>query len=330
MSVPSPLASPARLIAEIPGILGFHPSNSVIFLLLRQEEGSTFSLGPGLRMDAGDTDSLRDIAGCINSFDPDVVFAVISSEVPNFGFISDITTAGISGLDIVWHCRGISEDEPFTAIWTAGPAHTYNASMLAGLISPIHSALSTRDLLSKGDLIACDREEALDTLVFDPRRHEAGEALLTRATALLDQLGPIRDLILPLRQDLAAGRHNEAQARIVASMLASADVRDLALGELLSCPELAEELLADLAQQLADTELRAGALAMLACVLMASGHHARASLAIKAAGAASREHRLTQLLTEASLVGALEVLVPALDEGIHVGRVKANIPEPVH
>lgn len=41
MSVPSPLTSPARLIAEIPGILGFHPANSVVFLLLRQEEGSS-------------------------------------------------------------------------------------------------------------------------------------------------------------------------------------------------------------------------------------------------------------------------------------------------
>src|SRR5699024_10006929 len=107
------------------------------------------------------------------------------------------------------------------------------------------------------------------------------------------------------------------------------DVRDLALGELLERPEQAEELLTDLAQQLATPELRAGALSQLACILMVGDHHARASLAIKAAGAASRDHRLTQLLTEASLVGALEVLVPALDEGIHVGRIKAGIPEPV-
>ncbi|CAB0776853.1 hypothetical protein FRC0182_00627 [Corynebacterium diphtheriae] len=329
MSVPSPLASPARLIAEIPGILGFHPSNSVIFLLLRQEVGRTFSLGPVLRMDAGDTDSLPDIAGCINSFDPDVVFSVISSEVPNFGFVSDLTQAGIGNLDIIWHCRGISEDEPFTAIWTAEPAHTYNAAMLAGLISPIHSALSTRDLLSKGDLIACDREEALDTLVFDPRRREAGEALLTRATALLDQVGPIRDLILPLRQDLAAGRRDEAQTRLVAAMVASADARDLALGELLQHPKTADELLTDLAQQLSKPELRAGTLSMLACLLLAGGHNTRASLVIKAAGDTSRDHRLTQLLVEASMVGALEVLVLALNEGISIGRVKANIPEPV-
>lgn len=115
----------------------------------------------------------------------------------------------------------------------------------------------------------------------------------------------------------------------MAAMIAGADVRDLALGELLLHAELAEELLTDLAQQLADAELRAGALAMLACVLMAGEHQARASIVIKAAGAASRDHRLTQLLTEASLVGALEVLVPALDEGIHVGRIKAGIPEPV-
>lgn len=42
MSVPSQLASLARLIAEILGDLGFHPYNSVIFLLLRREEGSTY------------------------------------------------------------------------------------------------------------------------------------------------------------------------------------------------------------------------------------------------------------------------------------------------
>lgn len=69
---------------------------------------------------------------------------------------------------------------------------------------------------------------------------------------------------------------------------------------------------------------------MLACLLLVGGHNTRASLVIKAAGAASRDHRLTQLLVEASMVGALDVLIPALDEGIHIGRVKAGIPEPVH
>ncbi|CAB0793067.1 hypothetical protein FRC0418_00584 [Corynebacterium diphtheriae] len=145
----------------------------------------------------------------------------------------------------------------------------------------------------------------------------------------MDEVGAVRDLILPLRQDLATGRRNEAQARLAAAMLAGADVRDLALGELLNWPEMAEELLTNLAQQLANPELRAGSLAMLACVLMTGGHSTRASIVIKAAGEASRDHRLTQLLVEASMVGALEVLVPALEEGIHLGRVKAGIPEPV-
>lgn len=52
------LASPARLIAEILAILGFHPANSAIFLLLRQVDTNTMSLGPVLRMDAGDAESL--------------------------------------------------------------------------------------------------------------------------------------------------------------------------------------------------------------------------------------------------------------------------------
>ncbi|MGJ4092406.1 DUF4192 family protein [Corynebacterium macclintockiae] len=322
MSVPSQLASPTRLIAEIPGVLGFHPNNSAIFLLLRREEGSTYSLGPVLRMDAGDTDSLPDIANCINSFGPDVVFAVVSSESPNYGFVSDITQASIEHLDIIWHVRGISEDEPYTALWTADPAHTYSISMLAGLVSPIHSALSTRDLLAKGDLIACDRDEVLATLAFDSRRTEAGEALLVRATALLDHVGVISDLILPLRDDLADHRNHDAEARLVASLLASADARDLALGELLGCPEQGEELLVDLTQQLSLPHLRAGALAMLACLLLNGGHRARAGLAIKAASEACADHRLTQLLTQAQMVGALEVLVPALNEGISIARTR--------
>ena len=73
MSVPSPRASPAHRIAENPGILGFHRPSSVIFLLLKQGDTNTYSLGPVLRMDVGDSDLLPDITGCINSFNPEVV-----------------------------------------------------------------------------------------------------------------------------------------------------------------------------------------------------------------------------------------------------------------
>lgn len=68
MSTSTSLASPAHLIAEIPGILGFHPANSVVFMLLKREDSNTFSLGPVLRMDVGDTESLPEITSCINSF----------------------------------------------------------------------------------------------------------------------------------------------------------------------------------------------------------------------------------------------------------------------
>ena len=112
------LASPARLIAEIPAILGFHPANSAIFLLLRQVETNTMSLGPVLRMDAGDAESLPQFTKCINSFAADIVFAVVSSEKSHHAFVSDIVQSGIDNLDIVWHVRGVSEDEPYTALWT--------------------------------------------------------------------------------------------------------------------------------------------------------------------------------------------------------------------
>ncbi|MBM7825799.1 hypothetical protein JOD55_001626 [Arcanobacterium pluranimalium] len=180
---------------------------------------------------------------------------MVVAESSNYPFISEVVTASIDNLDVVWHCRGISEDECYTALWTDRPASTYHPSFLAGLIAPVHAAVSTKELLSKGDLIAPDRDEALDPLQFDPARSEEGEALMRHAAELLDEVGAVHDLILPLRQDLTAGRRIEAQARLVAVMMASADVRDLALGELLSWPELAEELLTDLAQQLLNSDL---------------------------------------------------------------------------
>ena len=97
------LASPARLIAEIRAILGFHPANSAIFLLLRQVDTNAMSLGPVLRMDAGDAESLPQITKCINSFAADIVFAVVSSEKSHHAFVSDIVQSGIDNLDIVWH-----------------------------------------------------------------------------------------------------------------------------------------------------------------------------------------------------------------------------------
>lgn len=195
----------ARLIAEILAILGFHPANSVIFLLLCQVDTNTV-----LRMDAGDTESLPQITEYINSFAADVVFAVVSSESTHHVFISDIVRAGIDNLDIVWHVRGIIEDEPFAALWTARSAHDYNTELLAGLIAPIHAATSTRESLSRGDLIATSRDEAFGAFALVPAREQEGEALVEQARALLEDVGPFSDLILPLREDLAAGRRAEA------------------------------------------------------------------------------------------------------------------------
>ena len=115
-------------------------------------------------------------------------------------------------------------------------AHDYGTDMLAGLVAPIHAATSTRESLANGDLIAATRDETFDVFALVPARKQEGEALVEQAHALLEDVGPFSDLILPLRADLACGRRVTAQTRVVAAMIAGADVRDLARGKTFFSP----------------------------------------------------------------------------------------------
>ena len=93
MSVPTSTtaSSPSTLIAEIPGILGFYPENSVIFCtLISTESRSTHRLGPVMRMDCGDTESLAEIAAYTAQASPDMTFVVLVTESPDHAFIQAI------------------------------------------------------------------------------------------------------------------------------------------------------------------------------------------------------------------------------------------------
>lgn len=97
------------------------------------------------------------------------------------------------------------------------------------------------------------------------------------------------------------------------------------LGELIDQPEQAVLVLEDLVSQLEDNELRAGALSLYVCVLLALDRRARACLAIQAAEQACPEHSLAQLLMRSSLAGLLDRAVVSLRKGVAIARDRAGL-----
>src|SRR5699024_12624325 len=77
----SVLGTPGDLIANIPGILGFYPTESVVLtVMFREGESTRHTLGPVVRFNIEGLDLLPDVGRAIESTDADLIFCFIITE----------------------------------------------------------------------------------------------------------------------------------------------------------------------------------------------------------------------------------------------------------
>lgn len=180
-SFPSPLtaiSSPGALLANIPGILGFYPMESVVFTAMFQKEHShSFELGPVIRVGLDELKYLPDISRALAAADTDMVFAfVIASEINSLASETAVDLLFENSrpelMDIVacWVTSGIYSGETYHLAFGPPPdALEEDTSGFRGWengrIPPITEAAATQSMLRGGFLPEVTRDEAF--AVFD-------------------------------------------------------------------------------------------------------------------------------------------------------------------
>ncbi len=167
------LQTPGQLLANIPGILGFYPSESIVLACMMQEDdATTLTLGPVIRLDVGDTRLLPDVGQAVDSFNPTRIFAfLITKELPPNALDDTLeqllATAeqGIVNITGCWYTKEVISSEPYMLCFGPEPealaADDHGISEWEfGRIAPISSAAATKRMLQEGQLPELNRHEA--------------------------------------------------------------------------------------------------------------------------------------------------------------------------
>lgn len=169
----STLKTPGELLANVPGILGFYPSESLVFItLFHQQTATRFDLGPVLRIDIDHPQLLNEVGKTLTHLNPDLTFCFIVSADHPLDKIEEIAEHlfRINKKDApeiigCWYTKGIFSGEPYQLVF--GPTEEaldvcdYGISKWeVGTIAPIMSAIATSKLLENGQLPEASRSDA--------------------------------------------------------------------------------------------------------------------------------------------------------------------------
>lgn len=341
---PNVINNPANLFANVPGVLGFYPEESVVLLCfdLVDSDKSRYQLGPVLRVDIEDVLRLH--------FTPqmtsDLILALIVSRGdPAGGNIGAATTFLAESLHIdteaIWHTTEISEDAPLTLLWGQRAADQ-GSSWRLGTIPPVHTAQATQDVLGHGRIIDLSRDEATsdfipadlipaDRAVLDDavtrRLHQIDYAVGSAQSIVQSLIAELRELLHDPRTAITP---DSLTADQVAVAIAAFDadhehVRDLAMGEIIDWPGTGAAVSLVAARNTNSTTTRANALCAYAAAAHVAGASSKVGFALDAAKVAANDHTLTTLLAYAHVHGVLDDAVSVVRQQITELREKYGI-----
>ncbi|MGP6173639.1 DUF4192 domain-containing protein [Corynebacterium sp. A21] len=344
MSAPTAIVSdPSKLIAELPGILGFYPENSLVVAAFTQAEDAQtrYSMGPVMRLDLGDLKAVSEVAEYLDGLSSDMVLAfVIAPETPDD--IND-QLSPLPNLVAAWQVPYAVTNEHFTMIFSDGAlGKRTSIRWMAGTVAPVHAAASTRQLLTASDGIALTRSEVIQRLTYAPELLDhAFDMLVVIATdqhrsdlETAQAAGPdayrtlIGTLVTQLRAALTAEDDTDEFILALASACMDADhplLRDIALGALMEHPAAARELVLTVARTNRDTAVRANALAAYVATGVKLGTATDACMAMDVALAGAPGHTLASLVSDAVIHGVHEPLIEAVERGAAMATEQAGI-----
>lgn len=341
------LTSPGQIAANLPGILGFYPHDSLV-LVTFSGTGSrnNFELGPVLRIDLDDLVMLPELAQAVEDMGPEVVFGflVTTRPDPEINEIIDTLVAlartGNLRLDLAWVTREILTGEPVRIGF--GPPSALvdlDAVWSEDVIAPVASARSMEPLLEHGELPDLNREETQEYFRRANRHFDDGECAqltrfaLERATGLSPTVYPAlaadaRLLIeeardVPLDELLA----DEEVLLTVATLLGTLELRDLLIEDVLQEPTTGAQLMLAVARTFTGF-IRHNALALYALCMVELQLTMRSTHALLAVLEEDRSHSLSRLLLAPAQAGAFDFMVRSVREGSRIVRSNHGVAEP--
>lgn len=339
------------LLAEIPGILGYYPTDSLVVLGLVHEEGTRHRIGPVVRCDL-DADAVRETATALTALDVDTLLVVLvtptltDDHVDLLDLLPDVAAA--------WHTVEILTDDPVMMVrHDPDLAPNTVAAWQTTTVGPVHEANSTRALLARGGHLSLTREAVVAPYAFAPKLMpaELGEKIAelvefySRSLAYAEAAGGLNqetaDMISGLRYRIASEPNDDDQPSWPEMITADADLyarartalsgeypaaRDLLIGEALDYPRAMRPVLKMLARTCISPTERANAFCLLAMIDHDSGPGTDAGLLLQLAREADDSHHLTVLLTESLGLGKITHVIAVVRRGVDATRNDVGLP----
>lgn len=349
---------PGTLLANIPGILGFYPHDSVVFAVFTHPElsedvdgeaGTSFDLGPVLRIDISRLRYLPDLGASIDELNPAYVFAFIISDRdkdPDFVdqaylLLAQAADAQIVHIDACWHTNDIMSGNPYHLWFQREPRgavdHTQRVFppvdpqgvWMKGSIPSVAQAVSTQSLLKQGFLPELSRDDCV--AYFDahvepesPTHWRRRDAVIQKSSAMLFDAENDVETLTPhfarLHAVIDTLDHDpdytltEAELEFVGAILARLALRDAFLQTLTSKAQPCLNLALQVARAHRD-QVRCNALCVYALTDAMHLASPRVFHALIASQEENPEHRLTQLLLTGYQHGKLHLAVAAVTKG---------------
>lgn len=286
---------PGVILAEIPGALGFYPTESFIIAGLEiTDTGVTIS--PVMRADL-DIDRLEATAArMVNHLGVTDYIVIICATDTSPDLFVDMPIFKLDPLG-VFTVETLETDAPYALQYTNTPSLLQHWA--AGRVAPVHRTQTMRLALQRGDVLALTRDEAVAKFAYDP--DSVPPITLGSVTRTADSL--IADL-----ETQPAGEKLNRTYRKYSNEWRAADNEDLLAYTLAACnkrhPKLRDLFMADVCDDPAnyrDALLTAarittgGDRANALCIYSLITNDSDAMLALEAAHEADSEHSLTNL-----------------------------------
>ena len=337
---------PAQTLANIPGVLGYYPHQSIIFVTFRHHRDDTHSrwaLGPTLRIDIDSLDALPEVGEVLTAEHADVVLAFIIGRFPTQDgtTLDEVTTTlaqaadtHIVPIDACWHVTTITNNGTYQLRFEQTPSLTDRglptAGWCHGRIADIPTAQATQQLLADGDLPELTRDDcftAFDKAATDPTTwcdRASNVANLAAQLAVDAQCCPsqfqawfttLETELLRLEQPLPTPPGPGADIiDTCAAMFSITRIRDAAINLLLNHDHAARTLALEVARHF-DAPIRTEALCVFALCALSRHNTPKALHALMVARAEQPNHTLTRYLLLAYQHELTENLIEKVRDG---------------
>lgn len=354
------LSSPGQLAANLPGILGFYPHDSVIFAAFEATDADhRFRLGPVIRLDIDDLRHLPDVARSLDGSGEDLIFAFVITRRGD-GEVEEIVDtllalvrASIMPIHACWVAREILTGEPVQLAFGPAPQpgeESWSTEWFDDVVAPVAQSQAMAALLANGMLPDLNREETFEQFTrFNPSftpaecdqlsdfAHRYSRELLRTLERGEDRIwgsfaGVVADIGLLLaeidEQDLSVAdlMADEEPLLTIGAMLGNATLRDILIEDILCRPAPASMLLLAAARTF-DGLIRSNALALYSLCALELQLSMRAMPALTAVLLEDPGHSLSGLLLDACRAGAFDTLLKAVRDGSRMVRTAHGVSE---